>query len=218
LTGLEILHMPYKCRAWLYIHFNILGKPDSQIAKEVGKAKSTIGSIRRRFGIHRDIPRYQDKNWMYKQIIEKKRKTKDIAIELKCSQANVIQWANKFAIPLSSPYAKGAESPFYKGIVITGGYKNIKKYEHPRANSNGYIAEHILIMEKKIGRFLKTEEIVHHIDGNKLNNDKNNLYLCDKSSHRKIHNSVLKLTRTLYKNGIIKFDKEKSEYYWAHGV
>ena len=38
-------------------------------------------------------------------------------------------------------------------------------------------------MEDKIGRYLKSNEDVHHIDGNKKNNNKNNLELITHSEH-----------------------------------
>lgn len=52
----------------------------------------------------------------------------------------------------------------------------VKVYNHPYSN-NGYVCEHRLKMEKKIGRYLQPGEEVHHIDGNKLNNNLNNLIL-----------------------------------------
>ena len=43
-------------------------------------------------------------------------------------------------------------------------------------------------MEQKIGRPLTSKDIVHHIDGDKLNNDPDNLLLTDRAGHQRIHN------------------------------
>ena len=48
--------------------------------------------------------------------------------------------------------------------------------------------EHRIVAEKMLGRKLKKGEVVHHIDGNKRNNDKNNLMvLPSQSEHAKLH-------------------------------
>lgn len=52
---------------------------------------------------------------------------------------------------------------------------------------NGYVYEHRYVVEKEIGRPLKKSEIVHHIDGNKLNNDISNLMLMTRSEHAHLH-------------------------------
>jgi hypothetical protein len=46
---------------------------------------------------------------------------------------------------------------------------------HPRADFYGYVFEHIIILEAKLGRPLAPGEVSHHIDGNKLNNHPENL-------------------------------------------
>lgn len=75
-----------------------------------------------------------------------------------------------------------------KGNFTKMGYNYIRLRNHPFSDSRGYIAEHRLLMEKQLGRFLKPEEEVHHFDGNRLNNKINNLYLFeDKSTHLKFH-------------------------------
>lgn len=49
-----------------------------------------------------------------------------------------------------------------------------------------YQYEHILNMEKKLGRKLRPNEVVHHKDGNPANNAISNLLLTTKAGHNKI--------------------------------
>ena len=62
---------------------------------------------------------------------------------------------------------------------------------HPFCNSQGYVFEHRLVMEKKIRRYLKSQEVVHHIDKNPSNNHPSNLQLFENNSkHIKFHCSL----------------------------
>lgn len=71
------------------------------------------------------------------------------------------------------------------------GYVRIWKPDHPSANQ-GYIKEHRLVMEKKLGRMLKREEIVHHINHIKDDNRPENLMLINSlSEHKKLHPNFL---------------------------
>ena len=61
----------------------------------------------------------------------------------------------------------------------------------------GRVFDYILVAEKMIGRSLKANEVVHHIDDNPFNNLSQNLRVLTKSQHSKLHN----LSRARDKNG-----------------
>lgn len=70
-----------------------------------------------------------------------------------------------------------------------GRYYYLKVPEHPNANCNGYVAEHRLILEFKLGRMLKKSEHCHHINEITDDNRPGNL----EAKHGKTHTSFHKL-------------------------
>jgi len=48
-------------------------------------------------------------------------------------------------------------------------------------------SEHVRVMEERLGRRLMPDEVVHHIDRNRSNNDINNLALLTRSGHSRLH-------------------------------
>lgn len=71
---------------------------------------------------------------------------------------------------------------------MLGQYEYRIVYNHPRANSEGAVYLHVLVAEEKLGRYLLPEEVVHHIDGDKTNNDPNNLIVFyTKADHSSFH-------------------------------
>lgn len=74
---------------------------------------------------------------------------------------------------------KGELNPNWKGgkIKHRKGYIQRHNPTHPRAKSNPYVFEHILVVEELLGRFLEKDETVHHINGVKDDNRPENLEL-----------------------------------------
>lgn len=67
------------------------------------------------------------------------------------------------------------------GRKSVNGYVLLHRRDHPRAQKSGYILEHVLVMEEKIGRHLHPGENVHHINGVRDDNRPENLELWTKS-------------------------------------
>ena len=81
--------------------------------------------------------------------------------------------------------------------VDKSGYIQIYSPKNPNADHRGYVYEHRLVVEKKIGRYLKKEEAVHHIDGDKSNNQIENLMLFPThKEHMKFHTKIIQFGYT----------------------
>jgi hypothetical protein len=62
------------------------------------------------------------------------------------------------------------------------GYRYVYAPDHPKAYRNK-VAEHRLVAEKKLGRYLREDEVVHHINENKLDNRMENLEVVNRTWH-----------------------------------
>lgn len=74
----------------------------------------------------------------------------------------------------------GKANPAWRGgrRLNTNGYVLILAHGHHLADCDGYVFEHRLIAERKLGRRLNPKEVIHHIDGDRTNNKPDNLMVC----------------------------------------
>lgn len=74
----------------------------------------------------------------------------------------------------------GSNNLMWKGgrLIVKSGYVWVWAKDHPKARKgNPYVREHVLVMEKHLGRYLKLGENIHHKNGIKDDNSLSNLEL-----------------------------------------
>lgn len=98
---------------------------------------------------------------------------------------------------------RGEQNPIWKSDkkVNTYGYILVRTPDHPFANCDGFVLEHRLVAEQYLltpensidinGKpYLKQGFVVHHIDGNRTNNNVDNLKVMTLQDHTSMHASL----------------------------
>jgi len=111
----------------------------------------------------------------------------------------------------------GKYHPNWKGGKIkVGKYVYVYAPNHPYAKGEGkgYVMKHRLIMEKKLGRYLKPTEIVHHIDEKTSNDNIKNLKLIESNSaHMSLHRLGKPLSQKTKKKLSERFSGKGNPFY-----
>lgn len=190
----------------------ISGERSGALAKEYKCDRKMISSIAKRHGHHEyasmvkggrrgiNTKHLNDKIiWLHSQNFSQQ----GIGDAVGISQCVVSRVLRQFNLTPNNPKfgRKGSENNLWKGgrIKTSHGYIGILSEEYPTMRSKtGYVPEHRLVMARYLNRPLENWESVHHIDGNKENNDISNLqlrigqhgngvaYCCSECNSRKI--------------------------------
>ena len=116
------------------------------------------------------------------------------------------RWNGK---PLRKAFTSGKDHASWKGgfFIDRWGYKMMLCPDRGKASK--YVMEHVMVAEKMIGRLLESNEVVHHIDGNKANNVLSNLLVVTRKTHKQLHAQLEAIATQLLRNGKILFDGQR---------
>lgn len=193
--------------AYILANYKTLG--DKHIADYLGREIRSIRKRREKLG----ILKHSCKRWTPKEdeailAIDGKR-LEDMAKEFGRCSAEVSNRAKKLGIEHWGFY-KNNGYRLSKGYEVAG-FENIK-----RSNGTEWrktIKVHHVVAASNLGRPIADGEIVHHINGNKRDNRKENIHVFSgRSSHRKAHLSIESLLPELHGRGIIRFNIHTGEY------
>jgi hypothetical protein len=89
---------------------------------------------------------------------------------------------------------RGEKSASWNGgkRMTRNGYRQLLMPGHPRADSTGYVMEHIIVWEKASGMQLPHNCCIHHLNGNKSDNRIENLCVMLHSAHTVFHHTGAK--------------------------
>lgn len=169
----------------VYLELNSVEK----VARHFNVSKKLILNYMKRFDIKRNT-RKSVKDYLPKlqELAALNKTAKEISLELRIDITLVNRYLKQCGIEVKR---------YHKGFITdSAGYILVKNPKHLNAAKNGYVREHILKLTESLGRSLTEDEVVHHIDFNKSNNELSNLQLMTKYEHKSFH-SKLKRKRNL---------------------
>ena len=105
---------------------------------------------------------------------------------------------------------KGEKAANWKGGVrITkAGYRQLYRPDHHRADTRGYVMEHIVVFEEETGVPVPKNCCVHHLNGNKSDNRIQNLCMMQHTAHTVFHHTGAKRSAETRK----KISERKKKY------
>lgn len=155
-----------------------------EIADKLGMAYSQVQSVARKNGVRK----YRSSAWSESEIEFlrehfPKKKGKLVAEHLGRGFHATHKMAEKLGIKAEWRYM----------------YVSVEGYLVDCSDRENRFHIHRAVMEHVLGRELTSDEIVHHKDGNKLNNHPDNLEIVTRSEHINIHRDELEIARGIRK-------------------
>lgn len=197
----------FKNELWLTNEYVNNFKTIQELAIFCNVTETTIKRYLRKFNIKvrpnyfhhlSNDKQYQNKDWLDNAYNKELLSLSQIAKQFNVGHVTISNWMKKYNISRrnNSDCRKGNLNPCFIGFYISRGYKYLYSPElakiHNRKGTKGnYIQEHVKVMYEHLGRPITKLEVIHHKDGNRLNNDISNLTLMSSNSeHTKYEQSL----------------------------
>lgn len=72
--------------------------------------------------------------------------------------------------------------------LTSQGYNYVYQIDHPRADSNGFVKNAVLVCEEALGKFLPINAVTHHVSLARFDDTPSNLVICeDRGYHNTLH-------------------------------
>ena len=169
------------------------------MSSQQGLSHAAIYRQRRARGIY-PRPRSQfKKEELEKLYLDEKKSLKETAGLLGCSRDTITDWLRYFGISIRtvaegyrlaveqgrvrSPGIKGNKHNWKGEKLIVKGYVYVYRPGHPRANKSNRVPEHILVWETTHGQPLPQGWIIHHLNGDTMDNRPENLVATPSRNH-----------------------------------
>jgi transcription initiation factor TFIIIB Brf1 subunit/transcription initiation factor TFIIB len=116
---------------------------------------------------------------LLRELHSRRMSCREMAAVLGCHEETIRQRLIEMALPRLPGQARPDRNTFWNGgyTVDDNGYILQHSPDHPHATKGGYVRQHRLVMEKKLGRYLAPREVVDHRNGDTSDNSPENLRL-----------------------------------------
>ena len=130
-----------------------------------------------------------------------------------CDECKTVFWRKKSY----DNYKRSICSHKCQGEILTR-IVQWRTFDNPGINSSGYpcfklngedITCHRYVVEQSLGRKLRTDEIIHHKDMDKMNYSLDNLELLSKQAHQISHGTWNKLCKHFIDIGLVEYTNQK---------
>ena len=137
----------------------------------------------------RDVPVPEQFTQAFRNKIRKEKETvKDLAKQKRLEEKTIT--AEQLCAHLNSVSEIGKPILTFGRLISGDGRWMVpapSEYKGKTYIGHRYVYEHRLIMERALDKLLEPDEVVHHLNGNKLDNRLDNLVIVTRSYHGSIH-------------------------------